>query len=65
MSDREQQPRGEKKTFFGDFLPLSKKLPAACSGSTCSREPTAKALDSGFPGNYDQKFKAEFQLSLE
>src|ERR1700754_895143 len=30
---RGQRPRGEKKTFFGDFLPFSKKLPAPWSGS--------------------------------
>jgi hypothetical protein len=28
--------REQQKTFFGDFLPSSKKLPAACSGSFCS-----------------------------
>jgi hypothetical protein len=27
-----------KETFFGDFLPLSKKLPAACGGSFCPKE---------------------------
>ncbi|HEX4481953.1 MAG TPA: hypothetical protein VH082_14150, partial [Rudaea sp.] len=35
-----QRPLREKETFFGDFLPLSKKLPAACGGSTCSEEQT-------------------------
>jgi hypothetical protein len=28
----------QSKTFFGDFLPLSKKLPAACGGSFCSKK---------------------------
>jgi hypothetical protein len=23
----------QQKSFFGDFLPISKKLPAACGGS--------------------------------
>src|SRR6201991_899719 len=35
---RGQRPRGEKKTFFGDFLPFSKKLPAPWSGSFCSNK---------------------------
>ena len=34
---RGQHPMREKESFFGDFLPISKKLPAACGGSFCSR----------------------------
>jgi hypothetical protein len=32
-----------KETFFGDFLPLSKKLPAACGGSFCSKSHQKKS----------------------
>jgi hypothetical protein len=34
--------REQSKTFFGDFLPLSKKLPAACGGSFCPKEEDQK-----------------------
>jgi hypothetical protein len=30
---RGQRPMREKESFFGDFLPISKKLPAPWSGS--------------------------------
>jgi hypothetical protein len=33
-----QRPLREKETFFGDFLPFSKKLPARPSGSFCSKK---------------------------
>ena len=52
---RGQRPLREKQSFFGDFLPISKKLPAACGGSFCSPKPSrAKALDSRFRGNDEQ-----------
>jgi hypothetical protein len=49
---RGQRPMREKESFFGDFLPISKKLPAPWSGSFCSQKSNkAKALDSRFRGN--------------
>jgi hypothetical protein len=49
----------EKQSFFGDFLPISKKLPAACGGSFGSQENSkSKALDSRFRGNdYKEKHR--------
>jgi hypothetical protein len=45
----------EKESFFGDFLPISKKLPAPWSGSLCSQENSkTRALDSRFRGNDEQ-----------
>ena len=35
---RGQHPLREKQSFFGDFLPISKKLPAPWSGSSCSKK---------------------------
>jgi hypothetical protein len=35
---RTRDPREQQKTFFGDFLPSSKKLPAPWSGSFALRE---------------------------
>jgi hypothetical protein len=61
-----QRPLREKETFFGDFLPFSKKLPAPWSGSFCSQTPTkAKVLDSRLRGNDEHDIRAGFQLSLE
>jgi flagella basal body P-ring formation protein FlgA len=39
---RTTDSENNKETFFGDFLPLSKKLPAACGGSFCSKEEDQK-----------------------
>jgi hypothetical protein len=38
----------EKESFFGDFLPISKKLPAPWSGSLCSQE-KQQSQSAGFP----------------
>src|ERR1700743_1030793 len=55
-----QRPLGEKETFFGDFLPFSKKLPAPWSGSFCSKTSTSKArsLDSRVRGNDERREKS-------
>src|ERR1700744_2225107 len=55
-----QHPMGEKETFFGDFLPFSKKLPAPWSGSSGSKTSTSKAqsLDSRFRGNDERREKS-------
>ena len=59
---RGQHPMREKQTFFGDFLPFSKKLPAPWSGSFGSKTSTskqtskAKSLDSRFRVN-DERIK--------
>jgi hypothetical protein len=46
----------QQKSFFGDFLPISKKLPAPWSGSFCSQKSSkAKALDSRFRGNDERE----------
>ena len=41
---RGQHPMRENQTFFGDFLPFSKKLPAPWSGSSGSKTPKPKKL---------------------
>jgi hypothetical protein len=52
-------PCEQQKSFFGDFLPISKKLPAPWSGSSCSQENgKTKALDSRFRGNDERETKA-------
>ena len=61
-----QRPLREKETFFGDFLPFSKKLPAPWSGSFGScRSARTEALDSRLRGNDEHDIRAGFQLSLE
>jgi hypothetical protein len=52
---RTTSSRKQQKTFFGDFLPFSKKLPAPWSGSVSSKE---KKLDSSFRWNDELKAKA-------
>jgi hypothetical protein len=47
----DNRPREQSKTFFGDFLPLSKKLPAACGGSSALKVSKEKSLDFRFRGN--------------
>src|ERR1700754_2101599 len=52
---------GEKKTFFGDFLPFRKKLPAPWSGSSGSKKTStskAKSLDSRFRWNDERRVGA-------
>ena len=62
-----QRPVGEKESFFGDFLPIGKKLPAGrrTAEAFALQMTTAKSLDSRFRGNDDQEIKAGFQLPLE
>jgi len=65
-----RRPLGERKSFFGDFLPISKKLPAgrrtaealalAERNNKLKRHPHPNPLPPAGEG-----IKAGFQLSLE